>query len=53
MTMINGFRSMEAADFLLEWRVERIVLLPKKVGRCFGFRDLPFLAEISVYGQLK
>src|SRR5215510_812581 len=40
-----------AADVLLDWRVERIVLLGKNVARCFGFRDLPFLAEIRVYGR--
>jgi hypothetical protein len=32
----------------LDWRVERIVLLGKNVARCFGFRDLPFLAEIRI-----
>jgi hypothetical protein len=31
----------------MDWRVERIVLLGKNVARCFGFRDLPFLTEIS------
>jgi len=40
-----------AADVLMDWRVERIVLLGKKVARCFGFRDLPFLAEINIYGR--
>jgi uracil-DNA glycosylase len=43
--------NVNAADVLLDWRVERIVLLGKDVARCFGFRDLPFLAEISVYGR--
>ena len=43
--------SVKAADVLLDWRVERIVLLGKNVARCFGFRDLPFLAEISIYGR--
>jgi len=43
--------NMNAADVLMDWRVERIVLLGKNVARCFGFRDLPFLAEISVYGR--
>ena len=43
--------SVKAADILLDWRVERIVLLGKNVARCFGFRDLPFLAEISIYGR--
>jgi uracil-DNA glycosylase len=43
--------NLNAADVLLDWRVERIVLLGKNVARCFGFRDLPFLAEISVYGR--
>src|SRR6266576_3659427 len=38
--------NVNAADVLLDWRVERIVLLGKNVARCFGFRDLPFLAEI-------
>ena len=51
----NGFDhakgNVNAADVLLDWRVERIVLLGKNVARCFGFRDLPFLAEISVYGR--
>src|SRR5215470_11851757 len=42
--------NVNAADILLDWRVERIVLLGKNVARCFGFRDLPFLAEIRVYG---
>ena len=42
---------VKAADVLLDWRVERIVLLGKNVARCFGFRDLPFLAEISIYGR--
>ena len=42
---------VNAADVLLDWRVERIVLLGKNVARCFGFRDLPFLAEISIYGR--
>ena len=36
---------VNAADVLLDWRVERIVLLGKNVARCFGFRDLPFLAD--------
>ena len=43
--------NVKAADVLLDWRVERIVLLGKNVARCFGFRDLPFLAEISIYGR--
>jgi hypothetical protein len=43
--------NIKAADVLLDWRVERIVLLGKNVARCFGFRDLPFLAEISIYGR--
>jgi uracil-DNA glycosylase len=43
--------NMNAADVLLDWRVERIVLLGKNVARCFGFRDLPFLAEIRIYGR--
>jgi hypothetical protein len=43
--------NVKAADVLLDWRVERIVLLGKNVARCFGLRDLPFLAEISVYGR--
>src|ERR1043166_3212165 len=43
--------SINAADVLLDWRVERIVLLGKNVARCFGLRDLPFLAEISIYGR--
>ena len=42
---------VNAADVLLDWRVKRIVLLGKNVARCFGFRDLPFLAEISIYGR--
>jgi len=42
---------VNAADILLDWRVERIVLLGKNVARCFGFRDLPFLAEIRIYGR--
>jgi len=43
--------SVNAADVLMDWRVERIVLLGKNVARCFGFRDLPFLAEIRIYGR--
>ena len=43
--------NVNAADVLLDWRVERIVLLGKNVARCFGFRDLPFLAEIRIYGR--
>lgn len=43
--------NVKAADVLLDWRVERIVLLGKNVARCFGFRDLPFLAEINIYGR--
>lgn len=43
--------SVNAADVLLDWRVERIVLLGKNVASCFGFRDVPFLAEISLYGR--
>ena len=42
---------VNAADVLMDWRVERIVLLGKNVARCFGFRDLPFLAEIRIYGR--
>jgi uracil-DNA glycosylase len=42
---------VNAADILLDWRVERIVLLGKNVARCFGIRDLPFLAEIRIYGR--
>jgi hypothetical protein len=45
----NG--NVNAADILMDWRVERIVLLGKNVARCFGFRDLPFLAEIHIYGR--
>src|SRR5438093_11707158 len=44
--------SVKAADILLDWRVERIVLLGKNVARCFGFRDLPFLAEISIFFRI-
>jgi len=40
-----------AADILLDWRVERIVLLGKNVARCFGFGDVPFLAEVRIYGR--
>jgi hypothetical protein len=40
-----------AGDVLLDWRVERIVLLGKNVARCFGLRDVPFLAEIRIYGR--
>jgi len=43
--------NVNAADILLDWRVDRIVLLGKNVARCFGFRDLPFLAEIRIYGR--
>jgi uracil-DNA glycosylase len=43
--------NIKAADVLLDWRVERIVLLGKNVARCFGFGDVPFLAEINVYGR--
>ena len=43
--------NVNAADILLDWRVERIVLLGKNVARCFGLRDLPFLAEIRIYGR--
>jgi hypothetical protein len=43
--------NVNAADVLLDWRVERILLLGKNVARCFGFRDLPFLAEIRIYGR--
>src|SRR5215510_15003453 len=43
--------NVNAADVLLDWNVERIVLLGKNVSRCFGFRDLPFLAEIRIYGR--
>jgi hypothetical protein len=46
---VRGY--VNAADVLLDWRVERIVLLGKNVARCFGFRDLPFLAEIRIYGR--
>jgi hypothetical protein len=42
---------VNAADVLLDWRVERIVLLGKNVARCFGLRDLPFLAEMRIYGR--
>ncbi len=42
---------VNAADVLLDWRVERIVLLGKNVARCFGLGDLPFLAEIRIYGR--
>jgi hypothetical protein len=42
---------VNAADVLMDWRVERIVLLGKNVARCFGLRDLPFLAEIRIYGR--
>ena len=42
---------VNAADVLMDWGVERIVLLGKNVARCFGFRDLPFLAEIRIYGR--
>ena len=45
----NG--NVNAADILMDWRVERIVLLGKNVARCFGFNDVPFLAEIHVYGR--
>jgi hypothetical protein len=45
----NG--NVNAADILMDWRVERIVLLGKNVARCFGLRDLPFLAEIHIYGR--
>lgn len=42
----NGFDhakgKINAADVLMDWRVERIVLLGKNVARCFGFRDLAF-----------
>jgi uracil-DNA glycosylase len=43
--------TVKAADVLLDWRVERIVLLGKNVARCFGLRDVPFLAEIRIYGR--
>ena len=43
--------NVNAANVLMDWRVERIVLLGKNVARCFGFRDLPFLAEIHIYGR--
>jgi len=43
--------NVNAADVLLDWRVERIVLLGKNVACCFGFRDLPFLAEKRIYGR--
>ena len=43
--------NVKAADVLLDWRVERIVLLGKNVARCFGLRDSPFLAEIRIYGR--
>lgn len=43
--------NLNAANVLLDWRVERIVLLGKNVAQCFGFRDLPFLAEIHIYGR--
>ena len=47
----NAKGYVNAADILMDWRVERIVLLSKNVARCFGFRDLPFLAEIRIYGR--
>gem|GEM_PF-1085023 len=47
----NAKGNANAADVLLDWRVERIVLLGKNVARCFGFRNLPFLAEIRIYGR--
>jgi uracil-DNA glycosylase len=43
--------NVNAANILLDWRVERIVLLGKNVARCFGFRDFPFLAEVRIYGR--
>ena len=43
--------NVNAADVLMDWRVERIVLLGKNVARCFGFRDVPFLAETRIYGR--
>jgi hypothetical protein len=43
--------NVNAADVLLDWRVERIILLGKNVARCFGLRDVPFLAEIGIYGR--
>jgi hypothetical protein len=43
--------NVNAADVLMDWRVERIVLLGKNVARCFGLRDVPFLAEIHIYGR--
>src|ERR1700692_4653919 len=33
----RGKGNVNAADVLLDWRVERIVLLGKNVARCFGF----------------
>jgi hypothetical protein len=47
----NAKGYVNAADILMDWHVERIVLLGKNVARCFGFRDLPFLAEISISGM--
>jgi hypothetical protein len=47
----NAKGYVNAADILMDWRVERIVLLGKNVARCFGFSDLPFLAEIRIYGR--
>jgi hypothetical protein len=43
--------NVNACNVLLDWRVERIVLLGKNVARCFGLRDVPFLAEIRIYGR--
>src|SRR6266550_2512866 len=43
--------NLNAAEVLMDWRVERIVLLGKNVARCFGLRDVPFLAEIRIYGR--
>jgi hypothetical protein len=43
--------NINASNVLLDWRVERIVLLGKNVARCFGFGDVPFLAEVRIYGR--
>src|SRR5438874_3142811 len=43
--------NVNAADVLMDWRVERIVLLGKNVACFFGLRDLPFLAAIRIYGR--
>ena len=38
----NAKGYVNAADILMDWRVERIVLLGKNVARCFGFQRLAF-----------